>query len=225
MDLKVKQKYNGKCKILYFVKSGGNYKPADGDIYVHTNACKRLLKNLKSTGANFGYHSSYEAGIYPDLMGNELKTLELVAGEKIRYDRNHYLSSREPRDFRKLIEIGITDDFTMGYADIAGFRLGTSRCVQWIDPERMELTDLRLHPLIIMECTLTADTYMGLSAEDAFEYASKLILRTYKHNGDLTLLWHNTSLIDNPQNKDRKIYEKIIEYLCDIEGNNFLKKI
>lgn len=216
LDLRVRQKYNDKCKVIYFVKSGGNFKLADGNLYVHTNACKKLLEKLKSTGAILGYHSSYEAGIYPDLMINELKKLELVVGEKIRYNRNHYLNSREPRDFRKLIEIGITDDFTMGYADVAGFRLGTSRCVHWIDPKRMELTNLRLHPLIIMDRSLTADTYMGLSEEEALKYAYKLINQIYKHNGDLSLLWHNTSLINNHDNKNRKLYENIIEYLCGI---------
>ena len=33
-----------------------------------------------------------------------------------------------------MIRAGITDDFTMGYADIAGFRLGTCRSVRWINP-------------------------------------------------------------------------------------------
>ena len=34
-----------------------------------------------------------------------------------------------------LEKAGITDDFTIGYPDVAGFRLGTSRPVHWINPE------------------------------------------------------------------------------------------
>jgi hypothetical protein len=100
-----------------------------------------------------------------------------------------------------LIKAGLTDDYTMGYADVAGFRLGTSRAVRFIHPATKRLTPLTLHPLIIMDASLMEKKYMDLTYEEAVEYCNSLINNIKKVNGELTLLWHNTSFyrMDNLQ--------------------------
>jgi hypothetical protein len=112
-----------------------------------------------------------------------------------------------------LIDAGITDDFTMGYADVAGFRIGTCRPVRWINPKTRELTSLMLHPLAMMDVTLSDKRYMNLSAHDAYEYCIRLINMVESWNGELVLLWHNTSVEDNPRSYHRKLYQDIISYL------------
>ena len=109
-----------------------------------------------------------------------------------------------------MLDAHITDDFTMGYADISGFRLGTCRPVRFINPKTKRLTTLTLHPLTVMDCTLTHDKYMGLSYEESLQYAKNLISETKKYNGDLCLLWHNTMFTE----KDHKnLYSQLIQIL------------
>jgi hypothetical protein len=108
---------------------------------------------------------------------------------------------------------GITDDFTMGYADVAGFRLGTCRPVKWINPVLQELTSLTLHPLTVMDGSLSDKRYMFLNAHDAYEYTVRLIDVVEKWNGELVFLWHNTAVTKDPKLYHRYLYGKLIEYL------------
>ena len=139
--------------------------------------------------------------------------MERVSKRKTTYNRNHYLNSREPEDMQALIDVGITDDFTMGYADISGFRLGTCRSVKWINPRTQKLTSLTLHPLTIMDGSLSDKRYMYLNAHEAYEYCIRLINMVESWNGELVLLWHNTSVENNAHSYHRKLYQDIIKYL------------
>jgi hypothetical protein len=101
----------------------------------------------------------------------------------------------------------------MGFADIAGFRLGTCRAVRWIDTENQKLTSLVLHPLLIMDNTLSDERYMNLKVDEAFRYCKNLIDEVKKNNGELVLLWHNNSVEKNNKQYHRELYHKIIDYL------------
>jgi hypothetical protein len=114
---------------------------------------------------------------------------------------------------QRLAEAGYTDDFTMGFADEAGFRLQTCRAIRWINPQTMQLTNLTLHPLIIMDCTLSNDNYMHLTEDEAYFLCERLIDKVKLHRGDLCLLWHNTSI--NNRSYHRSLYPKIIEIITN----------
>ena len=66
----------------------------------------------------------------------------------------------------------------MGFADKIGFRLGTSKNVKWINPVSGKLTDLKLHPLQIMDVTLT--DYMKLEYKEALNMCKSIIQETKK---------------------------------------------
>jgi hypothetical protein len=112
-----------------------------------------------------------------------------------------------------LIKSGITDDFSMSYADISGFRLGTCKAVKWINPTTKSLTSLTLHPLTIMDISLNDKRYMYLNAFDAYAYCTRLIDMVEQWNGELVLLWHNTSVEKTPNSYHRKLYENLINHL------------
>jgi hypothetical protein len=202
------------CESVVFVKIGGGLRKEDRpNITAHIQDFQSLIKLCKKKNITFGLHSSYEAGINPSRIQDEKKHLERVSKRKITYNRHHYLDSREPQDMQALIDIGITDDFTMGYADIAGFRLGTCRPVKWINPKTKELTPLILHPLATMDVSLSDKRYMNMNAHQAYEYCIRLINMVESWNGELVLLWHNTSVEDTPRSYHRKLYQEIINYL------------
>ena len=117
--------------------------------------------------------------------------------------------------FNRRNYLRITDDFTIGYADVAGFRLGTCHAVKWINPKTKELTSLTLHPLTMMDSSLSDKRYMNLNAHEAYEYSIRLINMVESWNGELVLLWHNTSVEDTPRSYHRKLYLDIINYLKD----------
>ncbi len=200
---------------IYFIKAARQASGFDRPIYnlIGKNFDKLKRDILKSSpNAIFGLHASYQSGNTPDLINDEKKRLQhSVENQQITTSRHHFLRSLQPNDMEALIDANITDDYTMGYADIAGFRLGTCRATKFINPATRKLTALTLHPLTAMDCTLTEPHYMNLDYKQAFSYSQSLINETEKHNGDLCLLWHNTTFTDK-NHKD--LYSKIIKYLC-----------
>ncbi len=200
-----------KCTSVYFFKGGGN-SPLDNAYYKKTRRIKRLARDLKAKGAVFGIHASMSAGQVPQRIRDEKKRLEHILKEKVTWNRNHYLCSREPEDMEYLAAAGITDDFTMGYADVTGFRLGTCRAVRYIDPIKKELTSLTLHPLTIMECTLDAEQYMNLDEEEAFGVILKMLEIAREYHGEVVLLWHNTSVAERAGSYQRQLYQRTLEY-------------
>lgn len=199
---------------IAFLKPGGGKQKEDQPISnVFSKDFRQLFDLFEKNNVSFGLHSSCQSAENLELIKEEKNILEKACNKKITLHRNHYLRSKEPQDMQALIEAGISDDFTMGYADIAGFRLGTSRAVRWINPETRELTNLNLHPLTVMEGSLEDKRYMNMSYEDAYEYCVRLIEATKMHNGDLCLLWHNTS-IEKPYY--RNLYEDIRSFILQL---------
>jgi len=215
MDNSLKNKIGAyRCENIAFVRAGGGRRVEDRPLYMYNTPDFYMFKRLcRKKGITFGLHASYEAGIYPHRLFDEKKNMDKIAKRRVFYNRHHYLNSRHPQDMLSLIEAGITDDFTMGYADVAGFRLGTCKPVRWINPLSQRLTDLVLHPLTVMDNTLSDKKYMYFNAHDAYEYCVRLIDMVEKWNGELVLLWHNTSVSKNPTSYHRELYKKIIRYL------------
>lgn len=201
---------------IYFIKATHNAKGFDrptynliGKNFIHLK--KEILKS--SPNAIFGLHASYRSGNTPDIIVEEQKLLQYaIENQRITTSRHHYLRSLQPNDMDTLIDARITDDYTMGYADIAGFRLGTCRAVRFINPSTRKLTTLTLHPLTIMDCTLSESHYMNLNYNQALSYSQSLINEIQKYNGDLSLLWHNTRFTND--NYHNRLYSQIIKYLC-----------
>ena len=184
------------AEVIYFVKQ------TKGIGYDYPQYClnghdyKRLKKKLLASGARLGLHSSY----YGDLP-RKMENLP---------HRSHYLNC-SIRQMEALVKAGYTDDYTMGYADEAGFRLQTTRAVRWINPCTMRVTNLTLHPLTVMDCTLSNENYMNLNEEEAYFLCERLIEKVKMHHGDLCLLWHNNIFTEDTYHKS--LYSKLLELL------------
>ncbi|MDR2120772.1 MAG: polysaccharide deacetylase family protein [Tannerella sp.] len=185
-----------RCSIRFFLKAGGTTRQDRPRYNLHDRDMRQLLRLIAAHGATVGLHAGYGAGMNPALIAKEKRRLETALGREITSNRHHFLASREPEDMTALETAGITDDFTMGYADVAGFRLGTSRPVRWINASTRTLSRLILHPLTVMDSTLSESKYMGLAAGEAQEYCFRLTEETKKARGELVLLWHNTSVVE-----------------------------
>lgn len=189
---------------IYFVKHSFG-KGYDYPQYNHHSPdAHRLRKLLELNKVTIGWHSSYYGP--GSIERRTSRTNELAI------HRSHYLNC-SIQTMRELIALGVTDDFTMGFPDRAGFRLQTSRAVLWIDPERMQLTELVLHPLIIMDCTLSDSKYMHLDYEEATYLCQQLIDKVHMHNGDLCLLWHNQIFTSDSYHK--QLYPELLRYIQD----------
>jgi hypothetical protein len=200
----------GCCRSFLFFKAGGKARQDRPFYNLRGKDIQSLYSLCKQHSVTVGLHSSYQAGQNPSLILSEKRNLEDTFGIEIRHNRHHFLSAREPEDMEYLEKAGITDDYTMGYADVAGFRLGTSLPVRYINPVTCRLSALTLHPLTVMDCTLSETKYMNLAGDRAAAYCRRLMDNIRNVNGELTLLWHNTSVVEG-SGYLRELYGKITD--------------
>jgi len=123
---------------------------------------------------------------------NEIDRLEQIVNHKISDSRQHYLMLKFPNSYRMLVSQHITDDYTMGFADIAGFRAGTARPFLWFDLKKNEVTPLTVHPFSYMDGTLKE--YMKLTPNEAIETIKRLHAEVKNYGGEFSFIWHNETI-------------------------------
>ncbi len=124
--------------------------------------------------------------------------------------RQHFLKLRFPETYRRLIAVGIREDWSMGYADETGFRASIATPFRWFDLEKNMETDLIIHPFQAMDVTL--NLYLKLSPEAANERLKSLIEVTKEVGGTFVSLWHNDNLAEMGEWKGwRKVYENLVD--------------
>jgi hypothetical protein len=178
-------------KPIYFfhvAKANGRY---DKNILPDDPKMQELVKQ-HSQQYNIGIHPSWRSGDEPDLVLGEIQTLQNITGKKVTSSRQHYIRFTLPQTFRKLIEAGVTDDYSMGYGSINGFRASVASSFYWYDLEKEEKTNLLLHPFCFMEANSFFE--QKFSVQQALEE-----LRHYKNviqtvNGTMITIWHNSFL-------------------------------
>ena len=189
-----------RAECIYFVKDtmgkGYDYPQykLDGKDF---ETAEQLIEN---SGAKIGLHSSYYGG---DKANRQL-------GNKAGLHRSHYLRCSIDQ-MQRLAEMGVTDDFTMMFPDQVGFRLQTTRPVRWINPKTMTLTDLVLHPLTVMDCTLSNPQYMNLNEDEAYFECQRLFEKIHQNAGEVVILWHNTIVTNAGYH--RALYPKLLDIL------------
>ena len=170
----------------------------------------RLLDSITTAGGSIGLHSSYASYYEPHLVEQEAYFLRKYTQTPISSNRCHYLTILPPNNPLPYIKAGIKDDFSLTYASQAGFRLGTCRPVLWIDPDRLQIIPIVLHPTTIMDCTLSNDGYMKLSIEEAYSHTKNILSEIHKHCGEAIMLWHNTSIAPQAQSYHKELYTKVL---------------
>ena len=139
-----------------------------------------------------GVHPSYASNSSREKMAVEKVNLESVLCSGVSNSRQHYLKMELPKTYFVLEEIGITDDFTMGYASQIGFRAGI--CVPYpfyfLGEERE--SKLIIHPFCVMDATL--NYYLKLDRVDIVKTVKPLFDEVKNIGGEINLLFHNESI-------------------------------
>ena len=208
-----------RCRSVFFFMAGGG-SPYDGNYRLRHRHTRRRLQEVMKSGAEIGLHASYEAGANPARVAIEREDLQKVSGQTIEKNRHHYLAWREPAHGAMIAEAGIRWDATLGYADVAGFRLGVCRPIPLFDPIRQRPLGIEEHPLVVMDCTLDRPNYMNFGEEAALDRVCKLIDATYRHQGEFVCLWHNTVLAADDTSYHKRLYPRVLDYLGQLLEKN-----
>ncbi len=184
----IHQKY--KVKPMYFVLLG-NYGQHDKNLSHRHPKYISLIKSFDSHG-KVGMHPSYRAATNINQMKIEKQRLEHILGRTVTQSRAHYIRIALPDTYRMLEEIGITDDYSMGYAAQPGYRASIASPFYFYDLEEEKATNLRVHPFAVMDTTLKK--YLHIRAKDLMDYLYPLIEETRVAHGNFTFIFHNESM-------------------------------
>ncbi len=203
-------KMHGKNNLrpLYFFHVANEKGKYDQNISPSHPAMQQLIKQ-HAEKYQIGIHPSWASGDDESLLEKEMKILGSITGEKITSSRQHYIRFTLPHTFRRLIAAGITDDYSMGYGSINGFRASVASDFYWYDLEKEQQTNLLLHPFCFMEAnSFFEQKYLPQRAYEEMMHYYKAV-RSVK--GTLITIWHNNFLGTYPTFSGwRDVYEEFV---------------
>lgn len=202
-------KKNPNSQLIFFVLLA-DYDQYDKPASYLNPHFRELLQHLGDY-AKMGIHPGYHTLERPRVTDQEIKRLESILHRPTVRSRFHFLRLKLPRSYRILQHAGITNDYTMGYADVVGFRAGISVPYPFYDLERDHENELIIHPFSVMDTTLKK--YLRLSPEEGLKEYKKIIDNVREVDGTYCCIIHNQNLNDlDGWAGWRKTYEQMVEY-------------
>ena len=197
----LEDKYDAKSSFYFLTLNKG-----DLDFNFEIGDFGHEIGNIADKGWEVGLHGGHNA--YNNLaeIEDKKKRLEKVLGKKVVGYRNHFLKFEVPDTWMLLSKAGFKYDSTFGYADCVGFRNGMCHPFKPFNLNTGKEIDILEIPLTVMDCTLF--DYMRLDFDKAWDVTKMLIDIVERHKGVITILWHNTYMVDDKL----KFYEKMLKY-------------
>jgi hypothetical protein len=156
------------------------------------NSKQREIIQEIATRCEIGIHPGYDSYTSAKTLNLEISRLSAVLEKPVTSSRQHFLRVRIPETYALLVEQGIQEDYSMGYAETTGFRMGTARKTAWFNLRTNEITGLMLQPFCYMDGTL--NEYLKLSPELASQEVRELKAKVNQYGGTFSFIWHNETL-------------------------------
>jgi hypothetical protein len=187
---KIEHEHHFKSLVFLLLNDGHRY---DMNHSLQTKAYKKLVHSMSKERV-LGLHTSYQSFRDPSALQKEINTFNTLAGSSPSASRQHFLLLTLPSSYRKLVEMGIRDDYSMGYSSRVGFRAGTCRSFMFYDLTAEQEFPLLIHPFALMDVTLRQ--YMQMDPRAAEVKIFELIQKVRQVRGTFISIWHNESLSD-----------------------------
>jgi hypothetical protein len=181
----------------------------DKNILPTKPAMQALIKK-HAAKYTIGIHPSWRSGDEKGLLLKEKKMLEQITGQPVVASRQHFIRFNLPDGYQRLMEAGISADYSMGYGSINGFRASVASSFYWYNLQKEETTSLRIHPFCFMEANSFYQQHFtpAQALEEMMHY-----YQVCKHaNGTFISIWHNHTLgTDKLFEGWRVVYEQFID--------------
>ncbi|MCX6305903.1 MAG: polysaccharide deacetylase family protein [Bacteroidetes bacterium] len=186
-----------------------DYGMNDNNVTISSKNFHLLLRELDRHG-KVGIHPSLSSNKHLFKLEDEYAGLCDVLDRDVTLSRQHFLKLSMPKTYRTLLQFGITDDYSMGYATHTGFRAGIAVPFPFFDLVKNEATRLMIHPVSLMDVTMK--DYLRLSRVESLEKIKQMIQTVRSVNGEFVSLWHNESLGDTGRWEGwRAVYEEMVQ--------------
>jgi hypothetical protein len=193
---------------VYFFLVAANRGQYDKNISPYSFRMWRLFKQ-HAKKYTVGIHPSWKSYGNVHTIGKEKKILESATDKTITLSRQHYIRLNLPETYEQLIDAGITQEYSMGYGSINGFRASVAAPFFWYNLAKENTTPLRIFPF----CWMDANSFYE-QQQDANTSLSELkyyLQECQAVNGQMITIVHNNFLGTDLLFKGwRAMYEQFI---------------
>ncbi len=175
-------------KPIYFFLLAQSSKKYDKNIPPNNYALRQLIKE-HDKHYSVGIHPSWQSGDKHHLLKEEKELLKNITDKKVNKSRQHYIRMDLPNTYRRLIDAGITEDYSMGYGSINGFRASHCLPYQWYDLQKETTTPLIIYPFCYMDANSIFEQHN--TPEEALNELLKYCRITKEVKGYLITIFHN----------------------------------
>lgn len=195
---------------IYFLLLANELSQYDKNASPKNPEMQQLIKSISSY-SECAIHPSYNSHKNSQNLKKEIEYLSALLQKPIKKSRQHFIKFELPETYRLLLEMGINEDYSMGYATENGFRAGTSHSFLWYDLLAEKTTSLRVFPFAFMDAT----SKFYLKQDKAA--AQKEWFRIYKElkeiDGCFISIWHNYILsVKTDKNSWIEVLEQILDF-------------
>ena len=177
-------------KPIYFFLVAEKKSRYDKNILPHKYAMRKLVEQ-HAKKYTIGLHPSWQADDTA-LLKKEKQQLESMTETAIINSRQHFIRFNLPGGYKRLIEAGIKNDYSMGYGSINGFRASVASSFYWYDLQEEEQTELRIHPFCFMDANSHYEQKQ--SAGQTYDELMHYFKVCKDVDGSLVSIWHNNFL-------------------------------
>ena len=196
-------------KSIYFVLFS-RLSQYDRNLTRYSTRLQHYVKDIADY-CEVGVHPSYRSNHEIKVLEEELLSLERVIKKDVTKSRQHFLILNFPITYRRLLELEIEDDYSMGYSDRPGFRAGICTSFRFYDLEQEIETPLRVHPFPFMDGAFMYGLKIG--PEESWPIIQEYIKIYREFGGEFIPLWHNRIFSEKEEEWKgwNQIYERMLK--------------
>lgn len=180
-------------------------------IYAFNSTYRKLL----SQNYFFELHATPEASASFAKLLSERKKLYQITKSQVTMNCFHHLVFSFPQSYRNLVKASFRGDYSMAYANYAGFRASTCTPYKYYDLEKEDYYKLTIHPVALSDDVLRQK---GSKRDDVYRYMIQLAKEVKQVKGEFVCLFHNDILSDSGRwNRWLAVYESSIRAIANME--------
>lgn len=197
---------------VYFFPLAANNGKYDKNIDPKNEAYRSLIRE-HAAAYSIGLHPSWQSGDTAHLLKDELVCLKQITDMPVVRSRQHYIRFTLPQTYRKLIALGITEEYSMGYGSINGFRASICTPYYWYDLEAEEKTALKVYPFCFMDANAFYEQHQ--TTDKALEEAIHYYESVHAVHGTFISIWHPPFLgSDKLYTGWKGVYEQLVRTIA-----------
>lgn len=201
--INIKKKSQLNCMFFF---QFAEYSTYDKNVSPNNNKFRYLIKSIADY-CKVSLAASYSSFDDIQLLKKEKKNLSGVINNSIVASRMRYNRVDVPQTYRNLVEAEFTDDYSMGYTHMIGFRAGTSYPFYLYDINMEVQQPIRVHSFAVHDYALLPES----KKEIILEKIDALYKEVMKVKGDFITVFSNELLGSEKKIDWKDLYATIVK--------------